>query len=826
MASRVDLNLLLNGTFARGSSAYLGSPAGLTAFGNDVRRTKRIVEVSRSAGEILTGECGADGDARAWCENSRYLFAVANGATNKVYRSADGVTWSLCYTGALNITHMFRAAGERIVSFFATTVSGYTYWVPYYSDDDGVTWTKSANSAGGDPLLAYHPFYTGLKANSRGTIVAATYNSYGSGDNVGVDFTAATWTEATKTITKTGQFTNYPWAAGRKVWVKSGTGISTPVLVEIVSKTNNTLVLAQSCGVTDGAANLAGSAGLNQIWRSSDNGATWTMVLETCGHVRHCHAVCYHEATGQWIVDTGDTDGAAPPTRQYHFVSTDDGLTWTNWNGSAIAVNGMPSPNGQITSMIDFGHATRVLVGADNQAGLYWMDVTDWTLSSPLDWFNAAPTGSDHFCYELFQYAGVLYACFQSTLASGSRKAYILASPDGGETWGLYHRFSQNTAGGVFKLAGIKGGKIHCLMNDAGVLRHFAMLPARCSVRNGVVLTPQITNLHTATDSKCETGGGGVQVRPTGWSDSSGGVVCEPHTGPHKLFNQSVQYVRTGLVDQTFYVVPPNVTTVVGQVYVAHGWIKTNARIITVAINGQGSLPYRGRVHAGWCEFWSKPFTATATTHRIQIIAYCPPPTGALELYIGAIGLYEVPCGLWSLGGGAQAADQLSFSHALGTDWTLIGSAQLIPSGGELGTALQYLATVKVGASYVSVAYDPATLKWVLGSSASGNTSLSTAQYLLRGGLVRYALRHAAGATRLSVCTGEVEHLAALADAPALAGSGSILIGNSSGGGVYPQVLARLSVHDYCMSNSDVESLFAELAVSGVVGEFGIHGRN
>lgn len=85
----------------------------------------------------------------------------------------------------------------------------------------------------------------------------------------------ATWTEATKTLTKAGAFTNYfPLIqAGEEFHISSGTG-ATPGYYAIVSGTANTLVFATSIGAgANGQVDIAGTNGVSvtyDVQRATD----------------------------------------------------------------------------------------------------------------------------------------------------------------------------------------------------------------------------------------------------------------------------------------------------------------------------------------------------------------------------------------------------------------------------------------------------------------------------------------------------------------------------------------------------------------------------
>ncbi len=79
-------------------------------------------------------------------------------------------------------------------------------------------------------------------------------------------------------------------------------------------------------------ASMGNGADDDAIYRSVDNGATWTRVLWMHDDViRHFHAVGYHAGSGQWVADTGDGEG-----HRFLFISTDDGQTWASATPGAI----------------------------------------------------------------------------------------------------------------------------------------------------------------------------------------------------------------------------------------------------------------------------------------------------------------------------------------------------------------------------------------------------------------------------------------------------------------------------------------------------------
>jgi photosystem II stability/assembly factor-like uncharacterized protein len=114
------------------------------------------------------------------------------------------------------------------------------------------------------------------------------------------------------------------------------------------------------------------SIGPKDIFRSTDNGATWTTAhTEAMDGITHFHAVTKQEAVGRWIAIAGD--GAKAKV----LYSDDDGLTW----GTLID---SPSPL-QPCDLLDYGDPTKLLAGSDESFGVYTFDVVTKKLEVKFD---------------------------------------------------------------------------------------------------------------------------------------------------------------------------------------------------------------------------------------------------------------------------------------------------------------------------------------------------------------------------------------------------------------------------------------------------------
>lgn len=81
----------------------------------------------------------------------------------------------------------------------------------------------------------------------------------GAGAN-NIAITGGTWTDATKTLTKTGAFTNYVFKAGDRVRITGGTGATAGFYVVATRASADAITLTTSIGVgADGQTDIAGT---------------------------------------------------------------------------------------------------------------------------------------------------------------------------------------------------------------------------------------------------------------------------------------------------------------------------------------------------------------------------------------------------------------------------------------------------------------------------------------------------------------------------------------------------------------------------------------
>ncbi len=726
VAARTELNVETGGAFRRDTGAYLGDGYCLLGYDSDVRRIDTALVCSASDGQVLLNEGGADGTLQTWCSNAAGLYGIAGNSANRLYRSADGRTnWTLVYAGTGTLFYsLFTAGADRLIAFVYDPLYGR---MPYYSDDNGASWTRCANSLGGVPVLSGYPYPWNFCRAPHGTIVVSTY---------------------------------------------AGVGTNDP----------------------------------NQIWRSPDNGATWTKVLELpAGTILHFHSVAYHAGTNVWIQDTGD---GLP--KRFTYVSLDDGLTWDHWqrDGAGVPKTAFTS---QVTRFRDFGHPTRLLLASDHIYRVGWADLTTWDVGSFLDIQTVNATGANFF-YDAFPFGGLWYGCSYADGSNGSRTPVILVSADL-VNWAICHRFPTGSLRGCIQFAGCVGGKMHFLLRDDQVFGHFCMSPPRVDLRPAVAISPAKINVESAVDSRCES--------TAGWSvtDGYGRTIPPVLDTANKLVGaSSIRVTAANQPNLVCAVWAPPVSVTAGKTYIAHAWSKGTAKEIGIRLAG-GGVCWSGLLPAGWSELWSLPYTVTTTRSQIGINLVGRVADGVVDVWLDGMEVIEVPfAGEWGVGGASQAADSLDFTVVLPARWTHCFSARILPSTAEMGWNPLCLCTYRVDAeNSAELSYDPAARTFRLTSRDGGAVTASiqtTPRWLHRGALVRCVVRYADGPLRLSVSDGgPVEHVPAALSrvVPDLAGPDRLIrTGNSGGTNPMPHLLAESWLVPACLSDESVASSLAQ----------------
>lgn len=143
--------------------------------------------------------------------------------------------------------------------------------------------------------------------------------------NKPLTITAATWTEATRTLTKTGLFAEYAFAAGDRVYISGGTGATAGTYLVESRTSANAIVLQTSIGAaangqTDIAGTLSPASPSQQV----------VTILGIFVHVAAAIAVTACDGLGTAIPGTSITLTAAGDIGWYPFGPT--GIRYTGGN--------------------------------------------------------------------------------------------------------------------------------------------------------------------------------------------------------------------------------------------------------------------------------------------------------------------------------------------------------------------------------------------------------------------------------------------------------------------------------------------------------------
>ncbi|MCX5636952.1 MAG: hypothetical protein NTX52_04565, partial [Planctomycetota bacterium] len=218
----------------------------------------------------------------------------------------------------------------------------------------------------------------------------------------------------------------------------------------------------------------------SRIYRSIDDGSSFTQVYDEPDLVYHSHRIMKHEATGRWVDVYGD---GAPMNKVVK--SDDDGLTWST-------LDPQPDNHFQPVDFYDYGDPTNLLYGSDSLDFIGTFDVITRKIT-PLY------SDGDRYCpyvFSIFYYDGVYYAgTFSGRMDSPNRRVAILVSSDLNH-WAVYHQF-RNGEQGINKFLGVWGGRIHGIvtLSDTYTWRHFSFTPATVTLVNGLCLDPATVNM-------------------------------------------------------------------------------------------------------------------------------------------------------------------------------------------------------------------------------------------------------------------------------------------------------------------------------------------
>jgi len=514
--------------------------------------------------------------------------------------------------------HPQCSVGSVIYGAGATT--GHTY----KSTDDGVNWTRTQNSTSVGYIWAL-PSGTLIGSNGAN----AAYRSTDGGEN---------WTQ----ITLPGGFSASAALYGWGLDVGKGT-----------------VLLAEYRGVASAFAS-------KYVWRSTDDGATWTVALNlkdlyeedppTGLEPYHIHTVAYHSATGRWIVSLGDNW-----LHRRILVSADDGIAWSE-------LCGLGKLPGQPVCFYDYGHPTKLLGGDDAVLGVFRLDVVSGEYEILYD--NTDSRAQGKYVFAIGKAGGVYYAMLSSTNGDRDQRA-LLASADG-QSWVPYHNFDEDFTASIRPPVYV-GGKVHwsVFYEAEGVAsyRQFSVSPARFVKAKGTLVTPGSTNLLNENNSSVETSIGNWLEVANDWDMAR--VDTDAYHGSYSV--KAYGFADTDKTNK-WNRIAQVVSLEAGRTYIASVMAKGGPATINLQFYDSSTPRGTAVLHCisphAWRRFYSYPLTVPEGGYSTTIYLYTEVYGDPVDIYFDAAEIYEAPYSAWMLGGAAQAAEALTQTVTVGKVWT------------------------------------------------------------------------------------------------------------------------------------------------------------
>ena len=486
----------------------------------------------------------------------------------------------------------------------------------------------------------------------------------------------------------------------------------------------------------------------SRIYRSADDGVSFTQVYDDPDNVKHSHRVMKHEATGRWVNVYGDGAEINKLVK-----SDDDGITWTTLDPQI-------DNNFQPVELYDYGHSTNLLYGSDETGFIGTFDVLTRKIT-PLydDGDRALP-----YVFAIYYHDGVFYAATYSNYSDRSkRRAAVLVSSDLVH-WAVYHQF-RNGELGVNRFLGFFGGKIHGILtlSDDSTWRHITFTPTTVQMVNGWCLDPPTNNmLDTAQYSSVETD-------TSGWSASIG---TRTRITTDAVHGSACLRVEGNSGVETVY--PRSRAVTVGKTYNGRIWLKANgqnlsgyARWYVYGSSQYGSNNFFCLSQDEWTEIVPEPVTIAAGGTHISI--FVRPRSekypGPYDILVDGAQYEEGPPTRWQLGGAPRANEILSKTADFPERWTnLLLWAPECRSEWYARSGNQHIKSwCKDANNYVELYFDPCDTTFALQATVAGEsrTPIKTSAYsFYRNGVIRFVVRCDEDSLRLSVAVaGPFEHV-------------------------------------------------------------------
>jgi hypothetical protein len=238
-----------------------------------------------------------------------------------------------------------------------------------------------------------------------------------------------------------------------------------------------------------------------KVFRSLDSGNTWSVAGDwaakvadgaTANQTCHVHTVGYHAAQNMFVAVIGDGT-----YNRFFMTSADNGVTWTKrWKDMGV----------QPTRLLDYGHATRLLMSSDTTGTCQWLDVTNGEYSSAINFRDTNLTIACGYSF-CFEYSEGLFWSFryddQSTPAFTNRYCNDIYVSYDGVNWATYFRHPATTTskGGRYA-SGVAQSALHYQFDDA---TKWKITKPTLAVRTGILIVPAATNALSTTVKSCFT---------------------------------------------------------------------------------------------------------------------------------------------------------------------------------------------------------------------------------------------------------------------------------------------------------------------------------
>jgi len=487
----------------------------------------------------------------------------------------------------------------------------------------------------------------------------------------------------------------------------------------------------------------------SRIYRSTDDGVSFTQVYDDPDGVKHSHRVMKHEATGRWVNVYGDN---APVNKVVK--SDDDGITWSTLDPQI-------DDHFQPVEFYDYGHTTNLLYGSDAYNFIGTFNV----LTREINPVYSDGDRTMPYVFSLYYHDGVFYAGTYSSHSSLSkRRVAILVSSDLVH-WAVYHQF-RNGEMMVNRFLGFLGGKIHgilTLSNDY-TWRHISFTPTTVKVVNGLCLDPPTANiLDTAQYSSVETD-------TTDWTIAAGGMMTRITTDA--VHGSACLRAEGDSGVETIY--PRSRAVTVGKTYNGRVWLKANGQNLTGYVrwyifgsSRYGSYNFFCLSQDEWTEIVLEPITIAEGETHIAIFVTPRGSTypGPYDILVDAAQYEEGPPTRWQVGGVPRANEVLSKMADFPEMWTnLLLWAPECRNEWYVNSGNQYIKSwCKDANNYVELYFDPSDNTFALQATVAGESQIpiKTSGYsFYRNGVIRFVVRCDESSLRLSVSVaGPFEHV-------------------------------------------------------------------